>query len=845
MPRDLEASSSERQEIVTNKILDELKQYNYKVDRAFGAGLGTVSVDLIARKHCEKLAGSQSAEIRDSLRSDILGIISGPSGTPEDSGSTEPRSVEVSPSRKQSLMKKLLQNLSYPDMLFREESVVRASETTFRWIFEREQQPDRPWASFCQWLEASDQQLYWITGKPGSGKSTLMKFISQPSAIDPDNELEDSCNEARCLSFLKNWAGNDPLIVASYYFWAIGSPMQRSKEGMLRTLLHGLLSQATPEAIATIMPKSWEALYLFGEDPLRCTEESLQKLLSRTFRYLCPTTRICLFIDGLDEFEGEHENLILYLRDSLKAHPIKICVSSRQWQMFEDAFHNTPQLRLQDLTLSDMMEYVRSELYVGAAFAQLRERDPIFSDELNKDVALRSNGVFLWLTLVVKSLRKGITAGDRISDLKARLDELPQDLEALFERILGDLDPEYLGQAIQYFQLMEACREIELPNVMVFSYADEEDDMFGVNCPRLELDWKTYKSRVDHLKRRLNSRCMGLLEITEPKGLSLELDEILLNYCARTGVNYLHRTFGDYIARVEVRERLSRRAGPGFEQRYDSHLRLCSSELAFLKSIALARQVVPAEAGPYLTEDAEETVRFSLFRCLKHATLVQKHSVQSMIRLIGVLEIIYPEIPNPWPPPRGGLISEWKDVGLEFSFISDVIAFGLVEYIRAKSHRHNPTIILKLWRKVSKARRAHMEISRCRNIWSALEEQLAIAALSEPRDPAITELLLERGADPQQKGRREGPSIWTCALLAYMETWFRDSGLREEREQIVLSMVKHGASIEMKVIKRAYQALVSWSTLESYAARFGIAESDDTFYSSIRDRLKLFKQGLR
>jgi ATPase subunit of ABC transporter with duplicated ATPase domains len=58
----------------------------------------------------------------------------------------------------------------------RESAIKEAYWKTFEWIFservfEREKRP-----SFLQWLRQGDG-IYWISGKAGSGKSTLMKLL--------------------------------------------------------------------------------------------------------------------------------------------------------------------------------------------------------------------------------------------------------------------------------------------------------------------------------------------------------------------------------------------------------------------------------------------------------------------------------------------------------------------------------------------------------------------------------------------------------------------------------------------------------------------------------------------
>lgn len=62
----------------------------------------------------------------------------------------------------------------------REETISNAVENSYSWIFDRcTAQVDGKclWGSFPDLLEAHSDAIYWITGKPGSGKSTMMKYI--------------------------------------------------------------------------------------------------------------------------------------------------------------------------------------------------------------------------------------------------------------------------------------------------------------------------------------------------------------------------------------------------------------------------------------------------------------------------------------------------------------------------------------------------------------------------------------------------------------------------------------------------------------------------------------------
>ena len=54
---------------------------------------------------------------------------------------------------------------------------------------------------------------------------------------------------------------------------------------------------------------------------------------------------ICMFIDGLDEFEGRYDAVIEAISSLTKQAHVKICLSSRPLLKFEKAFESEPQLK--------------------------------------------------------------------------------------------------------------------------------------------------------------------------------------------------------------------------------------------------------------------------------------------------------------------------------------------------------------------------------------------------------------------------------------------------------------------------------------------------------------------
>ncbi|ODA80859.1 hypothetical protein RJ55_03819 [Drechmeria coniospora] len=199
---------------------------------------------------------------------------------------------------------------------------------------------------------------------------------------------------------------------------------------------------------------------------------------------------ICLFVDGLEEFDGDHLALTHFFKNiGLGEHGkgVKICPSSRQWAVFADAFTDVvPQLRLQDLTYSDMHGYVRHRLRANSDIGRLLERKPEAGDMLIKVAVERSDGVFLWLRLAVDTMMDDFNSLLGISNLFANLERLPSHLDGLFAHLLFEgLTAEQLSVTATIFRLIRA-REVvadflgnysaNSPTVWELAFCLEEDD---------------------------------------------------------------------------------------------------------------------------------------------------------------------------------------------------------------------------------------------------------------------------------------------------------------------------------------------------------------------------------
>ncbi|KAL6399725.1 high-affinity nicotinic acid transporter [Ilyonectria robusta] len=430
--------------------------------------------------------------------------------------------------------KTILETLHFSQVKEREFAVAEAHKNTFMWIFNETGQNN-----FVAWLRDSDD-LYWIAGKAGSGKSTLMRFLTDyPTTRD----------------LLKQWAGKNDLIVAKHYFWNPGTAIQKSQEGLFRSILLQILYQR-PQLIPAVCADRWNAQYGDVFNPWSRTE--LMAAFVRLGNMKMLGCRICLFIDGLDEYDGDHAQLVSLIRRIGASQDIKICASSRQWLDFSDAFeHSEWKLYLQDLTHDDIRKFIQDNLNEDVRFNKLQQRNKTAAEGLGLEITERAHGVFLWVFLVVRSLLRGLRNEDDISDLIRRLRELPSDLRKYFDRMFVTIEDVYRERTARLFLTM-AHASTTFP-VITFYFMDLGDGSYSREPLRFLKDWPDVDLDEAEVlgtkKRQLIAQCKDLIFITPEPGAGVLFSE---------RVGFLHRTVIDFLHTVDVRSKLLQLAGPDF-----------------------------------------------------------------------------------------------------------------------------------------------------------------------------------------------------------------------------------------------------------------------------------------
>ncbi|KAK0620470.1 hypothetical protein B0T14DRAFT_521495 [Immersiella caudata] len=442
----------------------------------------------------------------------------------------------------------ILQSLRFSSMKFRHSKIPDAHTNTFQWMLSEK---------FAAWLRSNDP-IFWLSGKPGSGKSTCMKFLAN------NEETTEKC--------LRYWARNRRLVTV------------RSQEGLFQSLLYDIL-RLHPQLISSTFPSLWADAQ---DKPLSDTakhEWERKELLDGLTVLLGGqhlSTCFYISIDGLDEYDGDHEELVTAVKNLVQANNVKLCVASRPWNVFETAFgvDQLQKIYLEQFNRPDIELYVKDLLENRQDFQAMMRKEPD-AQTLPEEVVSNSQGVFLWVYLVVRSLVRGLQNRDRLRDLQRRLRAFPSDLDEFFNHMLMSLEDIYRVQAARNFQVaLSSPRPLSLLNYWYIDTEEGDPDYYD-DLQVAGLDIETVTEIQEDMRIRINGRSKGLLEVTPSAHPDPPFNLL---------VDFLHRTVKDFLLTKGAQNILKKwseapEAANGPEGgEFDVFRTLCTSSVAELKT---------------------------------------------------------------------------------------------------------------------------------------------------------------------------------------------------------------------------------------------------------------------
>ena len=260
---------------------------------------------------------------------------------------------------------------------------------------------------------------------------------------------------------------------------------------------------------------------------------------------------ICLFVDALDEHDGNHRELISILVCLTRLTDntffrIRLCLAGRAENIFKDAFQCFPGFAIHELTTDDVRLYVEGRLRAQIG-GKLTDKDTQKLNILIGRIVIKAEGVFLWVRLVVDELIEGLCEGDSIEELQVLLSTIPTELSEFYTRAIRRIrrtsslmQASSRYEAFVMFQVATYCREH-------FSL-----DRFSSATLFLTIGRGPYSDlrrlSTNQMERRLYSRSAELL-------VASCSPERIVQFIHQTVKEYMRNGEGDLVTRENISNR--------------------------------------------------------------------------------------------------------------------------------------------------------------------------------------------------------------------------------------------------------------------------------------------------
>ncbi|KAG9230079.1 heterokaryon incompatibility protein-domain-containing protein [Amylocarpus encephaloides] len=471
----------------------------------------------------------------------------------------------------------LIEQLHFDKIDERLTGLTAAQQGTCRWFLTKPE--------YISWLEDIAQQadhsgFFWIKGNPGTGKSTLMKFLFQEA---------------------KNNAKNDSShITLSFFFLARGTVEEKSTTGLYRSLLHQLFEKVgelkdslewmTADGARVIQRNGWR------EEALKQTlMHAVQKLGSRS---------LMIFVDALDECDkNQAAGMICFfeeLCDCAREEQVRlqICFSSRHYPTI--VIQKGTEVTLEDETghTEDIKQYIKSKLRQG----KLTQ-----AESLRSEIFEKSSGIFLWVVLVIDILNYEYRQGTASTKIRDRLKEIPPGLTELFEMILTRYGENLERLHVCLKWILFASRPLK-PQELYFAVElglDKECSGF----------WDQEDLDLEQIKTFVRSSSKGLAEVTRNKA---------------SEVQFIHETVRDFLlGKYEGQwSTVSDLVGHGHEILRNC----CLAQLnASIKDVDIPHPLPKASEAKQLRETINlkfPFLEYSVLNVLHHANGAQQNAIE-------------------------------------------------------------------------------------------------------------------------------------------------------------------------------------------------------------------------
>ncbi|KAF2809070.1 uncharacterized protein BDZ99DRAFT_445047 [Mytilinidion resinicola] len=432
-----------------------------------------------------------------------------------DTASSRPRGGEkLSLNQEQKRM--LLDSLRFDQIDARQMTIKNAHAKTCKWLVKSPE--------YVNWLDAAKLDKHhgflWIKGKPGTGKSTLIKFAL-----------------ANTRKMMKD------RIMISFFFNALGEGLEKSTVGTYQSLLLQLLERIPAlQCVFDLLDLSKSST-----SEHQWSVESLKTLFEQAIQSLGESSVVC-FIDALDECEERQIRDMLSFLEHVSELAIsagiefRVCFSSRHYPHITIRKSLDLVLEGQEGHSQDIINYLDSELKIGHSKA---------AEQVRTELQEKASGIFMWVILVVGILNKEYDIG-RIHALRRRLDEIPSDLHELFHDILTR-DSNNRDELVLCVQWVLFSTQPLSPEQLYFAI------LSGVE-PETLSRWDHEEITRDVIERFILNSSKGLAEITKSKSQK---------------VRFIHESIKDFLLKENGLGNIWPALGINFQGQSHEQLKKC------------------------------------------------------------------------------------------------------------------------------------------------------------------------------------------------------------------------------------------------------------------------------
>ena len=432
------------------------------------------------------------------------------------------------------IVRPCVDSLVFTQLHDRHVAIEREAEETCAWILEDKRY--QAWRAREELYKSNS--LLWIKGKPGSGKSTLMKFLCDRTSTFP--------NAIRIV----------------FFFNARGVELEKTLLGLYRgVILQMLIDKRTRSALKPFLAKLEEKEEIFGEGKyvwlLTELQDAFQDML--TSGVLPP---IELFVDALDECDENQMRSFVQLVSRCATTAIaKNLILNGCWSSRHYPTISTPysfEIHMEEQNEVDIRKFVCQELSAC---------DTIGVSDFEDQIVAKARGVFLWAALVVHKLVKAADSGTPTRVMLSLLQMLPMELNDLLREIFYALDPTYRSETLHLIQWVLFGKrplfieEVEL--ALEFSGEDSPNDSAESSLSELLPSPQSYEhfALPDGNPAILDQTGMWLSHVGESyakrvkrrvTALSCGLIEVVGKYPNRQWLQFIHETVRDFVLQSEV-----------------------------------------------------------------------------------------------------------------------------------------------------------------------------------------------------------------------------------------------------------------------------------------------------